>query len=73
MQSNIINLYKKEWLLKHSKSFCMLPWLHLYSDPVGQVTPCCVAKTPVGSSLQTNLENLVNSDGMKQLRVNMLN
>lgn len=73
MQSNLVLLFKKEHMLKHDKSFCMLPWVHLYADPIGNVMPCCVAQTIVGNSLESNLENLINSDGMKALRRDMLN
>lgn len=73
MQSNLVHLFQKEHLLTRSKSFCMLPWIHIYADPIGQVMPCCIAQTVVGNSIESNLESLVNSDEMKKLRVDMLN
>jgi Iron-sulfur cluster-binding domain len=63
----------KDFLLTKSKVFCMAPWVHLYTSPVGDASPCCIAKTCVGSSLEQSLEELINSNGMKQLRLDMLN
>ena len=25
-----------------NKTFCILPWIHLYANPDGTVLPCCV-------------------------------
>ena len=36
----------KKYLLNESKGFCILPWLHLYAEPNGDVFPCCTA-TPL--------------------------
>ena len=33
----------KNYALKESKRFCMLPWTHLHSWPDGRVLPCCMA------------------------------
>ena len=35
---------KKELL--NRKSFCILPWMHLYAEPNGDIFPCCTA-TPL--------------------------
>jgi MoaA/NifB/PqqE/SkfB family radical SAM enzyme len=63
----------KEFLLKESKVFCMSPWVHIHTSPTGTASACCIAKTTIGNSNSQNLEELVNSSGMKQLRLDMLN
>jgi radical SAM protein with 4Fe4S-binding SPASM domain len=64
----------QKFLLTESKTFCMLPWVHIHAYPTGDVYPCCMAEhhTRVGSTRNNTLKELWNSDGMKQLRVNML-
>ena len=37
---------QKQELLNERKSFCILPWVHLYAEPDGTVFPCCTA-TPL--------------------------
>ena len=32
------------------KPFCVLPWIHLATHPIGTVTPCCVADMTNGVS-----------------------
>jgi len=65
---------KKDNLLKESKVFCMLPWVHLQVDPDGAVKPCCL--TPfgeqIGSLKDNTLEECWNSEGERELRRNML-
>lgn len=58
-----------------NKTFCILPFLHLYSDPKGEVKPCCISK---GFDNPLNLKNstiseVFNSSQMKDLRKDMLN
>ena len=71
----------KEQLLKESKSFCMLPWVHFYTSPNGDASPCCIGKTPIdefgyhsplGSSTRDSMMEIVNSKQMKKLRVDMI-
>lgn len=71
----------KEYLINKSKSFCMLPWVHVYTTPSGEAGPCCIAKNPrdkfgrhipIANSTKDNMMEIVNSDGMKKLRVDML-
>lgn len=56
------------------KTFCILPFLHFYTQPDGEVKPCCIAggfDTP--QSLRKNsIEEIFNSDEYKQLRKDML-
>lgn len=71
----------KKYLLKESKSFCMLPWVHFNTSPNGDALPCCIAKTPInefgfhsplGNTTKESMMEIVNSKGMKQLRLDML-
>jgi MoaA/NifB/PqqE/SkfB family radical SAM enzyme len=62
----------KKSLLNDSKVFCMAPWVHMHTSPVGNAFSCCIAKDFFGSSINTSLEDLVNSDHMKAMRVDML-
>lgn len=69
--------FVKKLLLGKSKTFCMIPWVHLHTTPEGVAAPCCIAEscaTPdgVGDSKKQRLIELVNSDKMNQLRLDML-
>ena len=59
----------------NNKTFCILPWVHVYTAPTGDALPCCVADPAysIGNSNNQSIEQLVNSTAMKQLRVDMLN
>ena len=71
----------KENLLKESKSFCMLPWVHFYTSPNGDASSCCIGKTPIdefgyhsplANSTKDSMMEIVNSKQMKKLRVDMM-
>ena len=53
----------------------MLPWVHLHTWPNGNVYPCCI--TPMeyiaGNLNDSSLEEIYNSDLIKDIRVKMLN
>lgn len=53
--------------------FCILPWLHLYIHPSGDVRTCCVGKTSVGNTKNNTLEENWNSDNLKKIRQELLN
>ena len=57
-----------------SKTFCILPWLHLHTWPNGNVYPCCVtdATEEVGNLKEDTLEDIWNNDKMKDIRQHML-
>ena len=65
----------KDYALKESKRFCMLPWTHLHSWPDGRVLPCCMA--PMGEILgnlkDESFEQIWNSEKLKKMRVAMIN
>lgn len=56
-------------------TFCVLPWIHLYSAPDGTVLPCCDADVslPIGSLNQQDISTVRNSPAMIKIRKNMLN
>lgn len=68
---------KKEDLLE-SKSFCIMPWIHLATDPNGATRLCCLSKKNIKSNgKKTNLgsnsiQEIYNSDYIKEARQEML-
>jgi hypothetical protein len=66
---------KEQFLLTKSKVFCIYPWTHLHAWPTGQAFPCCMSEPEgqVGDCKTQTLKQIWNGDGMRQLRVNMLN
>lgn len=59
-----------------SKTFCILPWTHFFHDPTGKIKPCCASKRTSDEfgtvhSFDT-VQDLVNSEPMKQVRRDML-
>jgi MoaA/NifB/PqqE/SkfB family radical SAM enzyme len=54
-----------------------VPWIHIHTNPSGIATPCCIAESctkpeGVGNAREQSLMEIVNSDPMKQLRLDML-
>jgi len=72
---SILNVNKKHHLTE-SKSFCIVPWIHLYSSPSGEVAPCCIAEScsnsGIGNSRTQSMAELVNLPKMNELRKDML-
>ena len=69
--------FYKKYNLTESKTFCIVPWIHLHTNPSGVAAPCCIAEScateeGVGNSRTQGLQEIVNSDKMKQLRLDML-
>lgn len=68
---------KDDKLIETGSTFCMIPWIHLHTSPTGIAAPCCIAKScgsdeGVGNSRKQNLMEIVNSDKMKYLRLDMM-
>jgi radical SAM protein with 4Fe4S-binding SPASM domain len=57
-----------------SKTFCILPWIHIYANPDGSVLPCCVADhhKPLGNLRNETVKTIWNNDSYKNLRKKML-
>jgi organic radical activating enzyme len=66
------------------KPFCVLPFIHLATHPIGTVTPCCI--TDMENDMSTskkgefnlfldkdNLEDIANSNNFNQVRKKMIN
>lgn len=72
---SIVNFFKKHHLTG-SKTFCMAPWIHIYSSPSGEAAPCCIAEScahgGVGDTRTQSLMEVVNSPKMNRLRKDML-
>jgi organic radical activating enzyme len=63
--------------LSTSKTLCVVPWIHLHTNPSGIATPCCIAESctkpeGVGNAREQSLMEIVNSEPMKKLRLDML-
>ena len=65
---------KEADLLMGSKTFCMLPWMHMHAFPDGRAYPCCLADYwhPVGDLRKNTMEEVWNQDKYKDMRKNML-
>ncbi len=65
---------EKQQLLTENKSFCMMPWVHMHVTPLGVAIPCCIGsqKYFVGDAKEQSLTELVNSEGMCNLRRDMI-
>jgi MoaA/NifB/PqqE/SkfB family radical SAM enzyme len=67
---------KKQFLLEESETFCMYPWVHLHTTPEGSAGPCCIFNTEqgdFGNSRNNTIKELVNSERMNKLRLDMIN
>ena len=60
--------------MSESKTFCMMPWIHMHMWPAGYTYPCCMAdpQLPIGNTQSQSLQEIWNGDEMRQLRLNML-
>jgi hypothetical protein len=60
--------------MHNKETFCILPFVHFYTQPDGEVKPCCIAGgfDNKQSLRDKNLEDIFNSDEYKQLRKDML-
>ena len=69
---------------ENNNSFCVLPWIHLATHPVGIVTPCCITDMKDGVSTakreneelflnRNSFEEITNSELFNSLRLKMMN
>ena len=74
MQSHIVNNVEYTAIHQQQDTFCVLPWMHLYIGPDGNVLPCCVAdqKFPMGNINDTSVDDISKSSAFNLLRTNML-
>lgn len=59
-------------LLINSKTFCMLPWIHMHGWPTGEAFLCCMSDQSVGNLRDNTMQEIWNNDTVKQVRKNML-
>ena len=61
--------------LNKSKTFCMMPWVHMHAFADGRVYPCCFGDyhTPMGNLREHTMEQVWNNNEYQELRRNMLN
>lgn len=62
-------------MAKKSRTFCILPWIHQYAGPRGDVKPCCVYNhsEEIGNLKVNSLEEIWNNDKTKEMRLKFLN
>ena len=74
IQSYIVNNVEYTAIDQQQDTFCVLPWMHLYIGPDGNVLPCCVAdqKFPMGNINDTSVDDISKSSTFNLLRTNML-
>lgn len=58
--------------MKDSNFFCILPWLHLYVHPDGDVRTCCIGKDSLGTCKEKSLKEIWNSKEIKKIREELL-
>jgi len=60
--------------IKNSKTFCMMPWVHMHTWPAGTTYPCCMADPdlPIGDTKTQSLQEIWNSSQLRKIRLNML-
>ncbi len=65
---------KQKFLLTESKTFCMMPWVHMHAFPDGRAYPCCFSDYwhPVGDLRKNTMEEVWNEEKYKTIRKNML-
>lgn len=65
-------------ITKHTSAdadtFCVLPWIHLYVGPEGNILPCCQAdqKYPLGNINKSSIDDILNNEESIKLKSNML-
>jgi len=74
IQSHVIEGIEYTATHKTQDTFCVLPWMHLYVGPNGNVLPCCLAdqQFPMGNIEEQGIDSILKSSAFNQLRKNML-
>lgn len=69
------NEFNPAELAKSSKTFCIMPWVHQYAGPTGDIKPCCVYEHQyeLGNLKNNTLKEIWNSSESKDLRLKLLN
>lgn len=71
--------YKRKYLITKNQmtknTLCTIPWMHLAFEPSGKVVPCCLTSHHdvfAGDLNKQSIEEIWNSDTMKELRLQFL-
>jgi organic radical activating enzyme len=81
MLDNKLTTFNPLELASTSRTFCILPFIHQYIGPGGDVTPCCVFNSnnksinkavPLGSLKDDSLQDIWNNENTKELRLAVL-
>lgn len=65
---------KNEIILnKYGQNFCAAPFTSLYEGEKGTITTCCKSRHEIGNTKTHTYEEVVNSEHMKQTRLQLLN
>ena len=70
-QSDSINFEE----IKDNEVMCILPWIHMHPWPNGKTMLCCDSpwEHNIGDLRENSLQEVWNSERMKEIRLNMLN
>lgn len=65
---------KKSEIAQNSKTFCILPWIHQYVGPPGDIKPCCMydQNSQIGDLKTSTLKEIWNNETTRKLRRDML-
>mgnify|MGYP000498283965 CR=1 FL=1 len=60
--------------MEKQKTACLAPWISIHNWPDGNVYPCCLwdSGDPIGNANEQSLQEIWNSDKMKDTRLKML-
>jgi radical SAM protein with 4Fe4S-binding SPASM domain len=60
--------------MSESKTFCIMPWVHMHLWPAGYTYPCCMSDPdlPIGNTQNQSLQDIWNGEEMRKIRMNML-
>ena len=66
---------QKKQIKKYENTLCAFPWMHLYVSPAsGTIKPCCSSNDTKDSIIKyPTLNSAINSDSMRQVRLDMIN
>jgi radical SAM protein with 4Fe4S-binding SPASM domain len=64
----------QKYKLTQSKTFCMLPWMHMHAFPDGRAYPCCLSEYwhPVGDLRKNSMSEIWNQESYRTIRKNMI-
>lgn len=75
IQSYFIDHKYNKKIKKFEDTYCVMPWVHLFAGPNGDVLPCCLGdqNLPLGNLFNNSVEEIMFGNVAQQLRSNMIN